>query len=120
MMYSIFRIGNALKISEWKNLSLKLTRLARYSLFCNAGYLMGVDVVNSLGGFLFWGIGTRVYPPESVGIAAAVLSSGTFIASLAGLGLGVGLIRFLPESKNPSRLLNTSLTFNFTLALFAA
>jgi O-antigen/teichoic acid export membrane protein len=42
------------------------------------------------------------------------------LSGLSGLGLGDGLVRFLPDERFPSRLLNTVLTFNAATALLFA
>jgi O-antigen/teichoic acid export membrane protein len=89
-------------------------------LFANAGYLWGVTLVQSFGGFLFWGIAARLYAPEAVGIASATISVVTLLASIAGLGMGMGLIRFLPETQQAGRLLSTTFTFNGLVALLVA
>ncbi len=47
-------------------------------------------------GFLYWRFAVRLYPTAVIGIASAGISSATFLASLASLGLTVGLVRFLP------------------------
>jgi O-antigen/teichoic acid export membrane protein len=87
-------------------------------LFSNAGYLIGVDLVGSIVGFLFWSLATRLYQPEHIGTASAALSVVALIASIAELGMGSGLVRILPEARFPCRLLNTTFTVNAVAALF--
>jgi O-antigen/teichoic acid export membrane protein len=96
-----------------------LAMLTRQSLFTNAGYLLGVNVTGALAGFVFWGLAARLYKPEDVGTASAVLSATTLISGIAGLGVSVGVIRFLPESQSPNRLLNTSLVFSAATSILA-
>ncbi|HEY76496.1 MAG TPA: glycosyltransferase [Thermoflexia bacterium] len=95
-------------------------RILGQPLFANAGYLMGVSLVGSLVGFLFWGLAARLYRPEEVGAASAVLSAVALVSGIAGLGMGMGLVRFLPEARSPGRLLNTAFTFNVVTALVVA
>jgi O-antigen/teichoic acid export membrane protein len=97
-----------------------LAGLARQPLFANAGYLWGVTLVGASTGFVFWGLAARFYPPDDVGVASAVLSVVTLLAGIAGLGVGTGLVRFLPGARQPRRLLNTALTFNTLMALLVA
>jgi O-antigen/teichoic acid export membrane protein len=95
----------------------RLARIVRQPLFANAGYLWGVTVVGGLVGFLCWGIAARLYTPEQLGIASAVVSVVGLLSRIAGMGVGEGLVRFLPEARRPRRLLNTALTFTGLAAL---
>ncbi len=85
--------------------------MIRQPLFSNAGYLLGVDILASVVGFAFWGLAARLYRPADVGLASSVLSAIGLIASLARLGMGTGLVRFLPQSPAPRRMLNVTFTF---------
>lgn len=94
-----------------------VARLAKQPLYANAGYLLGANVVNALAGFAFWGIAARLYNPQQVGVASAVLSAVALVAGIAILGLGNGLVRFLPQAPAPARLLGTVLTFVAAMGL---
>jgi O-antigen/teichoic acid export membrane protein len=89
----------------------RLAGLRRQPLFANAGYLWAVTLVGALAGFFFWGIAARLYSPEEVGTASAVISTAALLAGIAGLGVGMGLVRFLPGASQPARLLNSAFTF---------
>ena len=89
-------------------------------LFANAGYLTGVSLVGALAGFLFWSLAARLYRPQEVGVASAVISAAALLAVVASLGVGMGLIRFLPEARRPRRLLNSAFTLNTLVALLVA
>lgn len=95
----------------------RLTNLIRQSLLVNAGYLLSVELLNSLVGFIFWGLSARLYTADQVGHASAILSVMTVVAVLAGLDMGTGLIRFLPGSQNPNPLLNSVFLSNALLAI---
>jgi O-antigen/teichoic acid export membrane protein len=97
-----------------------LAHLVRQPLFANAGYLWGITLVDALAGFLFWGLAARLYPPVEVGTASATISAVALLAGIAGLGVGMGLVRYLPEARQPGRLLNTAFTFNTMAALLVA
>lgn len=60
--------------------------------------LMTSTIIGSLSGFFYWKAVTWLYPSTSVGIAAVALSSATFLAGMATLGLTTGMIRFLPQA----------------------
>jgi len=88
------------------------------SLFSNAFFLMLNNVTTSLLGFVFWNIMARVFSPEQVGIGSALVAASGLIAVLSNMGLGVGLIRFIPEVKDRvERLINSSFTLSGGLAV---
>jgi O-antigen/teichoic acid export membrane protein len=95
----------------------KAGALLRQPLFANAGYLLGVNAVGALVGFVFWGLAARLYQPEEVGVASAILSAVALLSGIAGMGTGNALVRFLPEARSPRRFLNTVFTFNALAAL---
>ena len=87
------------------------------SLLGNAACLLGVEAIASLVGVLFWGAAARLYPPQQVGLASAVLAAVTLVSGIAGLGTSTGLVRFLPLAARPCRLLNSTFTLNAACAV---
>ncbi len=79
-------------------------------LYRNAFFLMLSTAIGMALGLLFWLIVFRVYRPSDAGFALALVQTLNFLAMLATLGLGIGLIRFLPETDNPPALVNTCLS----------
>lgn len=100
-------------------LFLQARRSARQPLIYNAGFILAVNLIPALTGLAFWGIASRLYPASEVGIASVVISSVALVAGIGGVGSSFGVIRFLPESSNPCRLLNSIYTANFILSLLA-
>jgi O-antigen/teichoic acid export membrane protein len=96
--------------------NLLLSRL-KDRLLRNAGYLFGVTVVGAGAGFVFWWLAARFYETTQVGLASSVISIVQLLASIAVLGLGAGLVRFLAESRRPQRLLNAAFTLTTMVAL---
>jgi len=65
----------------------------------------------SVLGFVFWYIMAKYFSSADVGIGSALNSASGLIASFAGLGLGIGLVRFVPEIKRDAvRLINSAFT----------
>jgi len=94
-----------------------LRRLLGTRLYANAFYLWANAVVTSASGLIFWVVVARLYDAEDVGLAAAAVSALMLLGVVSNLGLGLGLIRFLPEAGDRAgSLLNGS----FTLGAFAA
>jgi O-antigen/teichoic acid export membrane protein len=100
-----------------KSLLARGAALVRQPLFANAGYLLAVNMVGALVGFVFWGLAARIYQPEEVGTASATLSVMALLSGIASLGMGNSLVRFLPGARSPERFLNTVFTFNTLIAL---
>jgi O-antigen/teichoic acid export membrane protein len=95
--------------------------LSGISLYSNSVYLIAANAVNALVGFAFWLIAARFYSPTDVGLASAAIAGASLLAMLANLGLGHGLIRFLPHSgKNANSLLNSCFSLgSLTLIIIA-
>lgn len=72
-------------------------------------------------GFIFWIIVARFYPPEDVGLGSAVISAAGLTATIANLGLGYGIIRFISQSgKNANSLLNSCFSLGTLASLVVA
>ena len=85
------------------------------SLYRNSLYLMIGTFVMSILGFVFWMINARLFTTEQVGLATTIISASVLITSISALGLGAGLIRFLPKSERKNQKINTCFTL---IALF--
>ncbi len=90
------------------------------SLLVNSFFLFGILVVSSGFGFLVWLAASRLYLPAEVGLATTIISTSQFLTGLAGLGLGMGLIKFLPASAQPARMVNTALVFTIGVSILAS
>ncbi len=99
----------------------RIRQLFHIPLYSNAFYLMITSAVAALFGFVFWIIAAKFYPTETVGLASAVIAAMGLLASFANLGLGHGLIRFLPGSgRKANSLLNSSFTISILTALLVS
>ncbi len=66
----------------------------------------------------FWLIVARYHTAEAVGLSASLISLAVFLGSISTMGLGVGMIRFLPSTPIPkNHRINTSLTLAALTAL---
>jgi O-antigen/teichoic acid export membrane protein len=98
----------------------RLKELIKSPLFYNAWYLLGVNFFPALAGFLFWTIASRLYPAAEIGIASVIISTVTLVSWIAGLGTNMGLIRFIPASESPGRLINSVLNLNILTSVICA
>ena len=88
-------------------MGLRITSLRplRSSLFTNAAYLWLGEIVFAGLGFAFWNVVTRLYSPDTVGLAGAAVTSIMLLSTVASLGLGFAIVRFSPQSDDGGRLL---------------
>ena len=91
----------------------------RTPLYKNSMFLMINSVSNNVLGFTFWMIAAWFYSVSDFGLAAALVSGASLIAGLSTLGLGTGLIRFLPESSDKEKPLISSTFFVCGVIAFA-
>ncbi len=98
-----------------------LAALLRTSLYTNVSYLWVSHAVVALFGFAFWTLAARLYTVEQIGLGSATISAIVLVSVLSHLGLGMGLVRFLPEAKGrgPS-LVNLALSVSGLMALVAS
>ena len=90
------------------------------SLLVNSFFLFAILMFSSGFGFVVWLAVSRLYPPDEVGLATTVISTSQFLTGLAGLGLGMGLIKFLPAAEEPERMVNTALVFTVGVSILAS
>lgn len=96
-------------------------RYAALPLFRNAAYLWLNTLVLSALGFVFWTTAARLYPADAVGYAAAAIAAIALIARFSHLGLGIGIIRFLPERPDSgSALINSAFLITLAASIVAS
>jgi O-antigen/teichoic acid export membrane protein len=71
----------------------------------------------TLSGFIFWIVVARSYTPGDVGISSTIISAILLIGLLSMAGLNFSMIRFLPTSKHPVNLINSSITLTLGACL---
>jgi O-antigen/teichoic acid export membrane protein len=123
------RRGNSSCYPEHDNKSMAVFRAPRLRetilvwrspLYKDSFFLMAANVVNAAFGLLFWTAAARLYQPQDVGFAAAVVSAVGLLAMVATLGLDYALVRFLPQSPTPHTIISSSLTIVSASALALA
>jgi O-antigen/teichoic acid export membrane protein len=82
----------------------------RDSLYRNSIYLMLSTYVQAGFGFFFWLIASHLYAPDDVGLATALISAITLLATLSLVGMDNSLIRYLPTSRKPAHFISNALT----------
>lgn len=85
-------------------------------LYKNSYYLMANTVLTAGSGFFFWIFATWYYTVEEVGLGTAIMSVAWLISVISLLGLDIGLIRFLPNEKDKSKMINSCYSVTAFLA----
>lgn len=90
----------------------KLLQLIKKNLtvLLNAGSLIGTTAVTSLLGFAYWWVAARLFTPDSIGLASAMISMMSLLGTISMLGMGTLLTGEL--TRQPGKewaLINASL-----------
>jgi len=93
--------------------------VVKSSLFTNAFYMMLGQAILAVLGFAFWVVVARYYTESEVGYSSAIISMLGLAGLVGHIGLETFVVRFLPRSENPARLLNTCLVYS-SVATFVA
>ena len=119
--FSFHRNGFLSEVIEAATSKEKLKSHLHTSLFQNAYYLMASSAVTALGGFAFWIIAAKFYSAEEVGLASATISAVGLLAILSTLGMGFGLIRFLPNAgRRSTQMINSCFTIGGLVSIAVA
>lgn len=94
-------------MGEKMNLKKYHDSIVKDPLYRNSLFLMMSSVVMTGFGFFFWTICSRLFSAHDIGMASTIISAMNLIVSISGLGLGMALIRFLPESKDKNKKINS-------------
>jgi O-antigen/teichoic acid export membrane protein len=90
------------------------------SLLSNSIYLIASTALMSVIGFFSWIVIARLYTPHQIGLATTLISVTSLIANLSLMGLNVGIIRYLPVSKNKNEQISTSILIIICMSIIAA
>jgi O-antigen/teichoic acid export membrane protein len=98
----------------------KLAQFWHVPLYANTVYLMAANFTSAILTFGFWIMAARFYSPQDVGVASAAIAAVGLLTILSNLGLGMGLIRFLPGAGKDGRLMiNTVFTTSILVSIIA-
>lgn len=86
-------------------------------LFRNSYYLMANTLLTSSSGFFFWILAARFYTVEEIGLGSALMSAAGLVSILSLFGFDIGLIRYLPDEKDKSGIINSCYTITALIAL---
>ncbi|UJG41570.1 MAG: hypothetical protein K9W45_03665 [Candidatus Heimdallarchaeum aukensis] len=68
-------------------------------LYQNSIYQMLSFAINSISGFIFWLIGSRIYPPNIIGINSTLVSNINLITLISMIGLNISILKFKEQYK---------------------
>lgn len=96
---------------KWGAVKNRLTSfckdVASVSLYQNIISLITNSFLASILGFVFIAVTTRLVSTAEVGIYSTIISVVGLLALLSKFGLDIGLVRYLPQSKNSNSLINS-------------
>src|SRR6267143_2528009 len=69
-------------------------------LYRNAFFIMLTSVIGNGLGFFFWVVIGNTYQKQDAGAAVVLFQTLAFGGTIGNLGLGIGLIRYLPETED--------------------
>jgi len=82
--------------------------------------LIGMRIMGTGFGFFFWMMAAHMAIPDDVGRSSALISAASLIASLAQMGLGYVILRYLRQHPNPSSFIHASMVISGFLAVVLA
>jgi O-antigen/teichoic acid export membrane protein len=85
-------------------------------LYKNSFFIILTSVTSAEFGFVFWLLAAKLYQPEDVGIATALISSMALLVLLTRFGLDFSIIRFFPEN-HKSKVFSTSVIITSFFAI---
>jgi len=98
----------------------ELTHHLRDPLLKNSFFIMLTSITSAGFGFVFWMLAAKLYSPQDVGTATALISSMGLLVLLSRFGLDASIIRFFPGA-DKSRIFSTSaLITTFFAVIFGA
>lgn len=91
------------------------------TLYQNAYYLIASTAVTSIFSMIVWVIAARFYSTYAIGLGAAIITAWELLSIFSNLGLGIGLIRFLPDARVKSTsMVNTCITLSGIASIIVA
>ena len=88
----------------------------RDPLLKNSIFIMLTSISGAGFGFIFWMLAAKLYTPQDVGIATALISSMALLVLLSRFGLDFSIIRFFPGA-DKSRIFSTSALITTSFAI---
>lgn len=88
------------QLAPWRTPRKAVRKLRADSLLRNSVFMMAVQVLGSLLGFVYWLVAARLYTTSDVGLAAALVSALTLASLLTMLGVNSALVQILPQRES--------------------
>lgn len=89
-------------------------------LYKNSYFLMATSGATAILGVVFWIVVARLYSPDQVGLATALISAIGLVGVFCKLGFDFGLIRFLPQESDRKGMINSCFTVAGLFSLLLA
>jgi O-antigen/teichoic acid export membrane protein len=90
--------------------SKALRRILNDALYRGSFTLLVNTIIMAVFGFAFWTLAAHTYPASTIGVFSGLTSGVGLLATVAGLGLPVTIMRHVADSKNPRALFLVTVT----------
>ena len=91
-------------IRFWSRSSKQLRGILNDALYRGSLTLLVNTIIMSAFGFAFWTLAARAYPASTIGVFSGLTSGVGLLATVAGLGLPITIMRHVADSENPRAL----------------
>ena len=98
------------RLPSFRELSGRARELLNEPIFTSAFNLMTNGGITAVLGFVFIMVITHLFLPSDVGYYSAIISAAGLLALFSRFGFDIGLIRYLPSSKEPNAFIGTCQT----------
>lgn len=95
-------------------------RMLKIPLYRNALILLATQGTIALSSMGFLVAITHLHSDDDVGIGAAFITATSLLSLVASFGFDFALIRFLPNSKDPGKIINSCITLSSAIAVVAS
>ncbi len=90
-------------IRFWSRSSKQLRGILNDALYRGSLTLLVNTIIMSAFGFAFWTLAARAYPASTIGVFSGLTSGVGLLATVAGLGLPITIMRHVADSRTHER-----------------
>ena len=97
---------------------MKVLSLLKDPLYKTSFYVMLTSIAGAGFGFIFWIMAAKIYSPEDVGLATAIISAISLLVIISKMGFDQSIVRFFPDG-DKNAIFSTSVIITLLCTLSA-